>query len=473
MRNISSKAPKLFVRIGVIFLLFVLSATTVFVRPAHAGLKQTVHDIVAKVVPEIDITKTLQSIAAEALTGVAFTVVLQRNGDEVFNCSIVHMISALDGGEASVVSRMTAGASGLSQEDAQALVTDAVAAVDTYEPDVCDFCTSSFASRNSGSLAGVGLVLQEVGLSDPIPVNMASFFKYYAQRIPIIRDTAYAQSPGSWVGGDMVLEIWQLTRNIAYGIVSIVMLVVGIMVMTRKKMNPQVVVTVQNALPRVVLALILITFSYPIGAFFASMVGVLVGAAISIFGDLMTSVLSSSAASSCGIGGSFLQALVANSAFLMSYMGAGLTAVLLGALLLVVALVLWVFLLIKALFIYMKILISVMVAPIQFAVGAIPGNEETTLKWFKEIAANVLSIPLMFFITFLGFYILFAFTYIYAAPPSSASFLGTTVETVGRLGIIIMFGLFGAFGCLMCFGMSISIPKKVKGFIVGEPKRGK
>lgn len=77
---------------------------------------------------------------------------------------------------------------------------------------------------------------------------------------------AYAQGVG-FTGLSPLLEIWKQFRNVAYGIIAIVLIVVGFMVMLRKKIDPKTVVTVQNSIPRIVIALILVTFSYAIVGF--------------------------------------------------------------------------------------------------------------------------------------------------------------------------------------------------------------
>lgn len=59
-----------------------------------------------------------------------------------------------------------------------------------------------------------------------------------------------------------VLTLWQVSRNIAYIVMIIIFVVIGVMVMMRNRINPQTVVTVQAALPGLVIGLILITFSY-------------------------------------------------------------------------------------------------------------------------------------------------------------------------------------------------------------------
>lgn len=61
-----------------------------------------------------------------------------------------------------------------------------------------------------------------------------------------------------------LLELWKAFRNIAYALLAVILIVVGFMVMFRKKIDPKTVVTVQNAIPRIVIALLLVTFSYAI-----------------------------------------------------------------------------------------------------------------------------------------------------------------------------------------------------------------
>lgn len=76
----------------------------------------------------------------------------------------------------------------------------------------------------------------------------------------------YAQGVG-FTGLQPLLGIWKAFRNIAYGLIAIIAIVIGFMVMLRKKIDPKTVVTVQNSIPRIVIALILVTFSYAIVGF--------------------------------------------------------------------------------------------------------------------------------------------------------------------------------------------------------------
>lgn len=97
------------------------------------------------------------------------------------------------------------------------------------------------------------------------PADLAFWIRDTGQTLGFIPKIANAQGPGIGFSGlAPLLKIWKIFRNIAYLLLAIVMIVIGFMVMFRKKIDPKTVVTVQNALPKIVMTLILITFSYAI-----------------------------------------------------------------------------------------------------------------------------------------------------------------------------------------------------------------
>lgn len=95
------------------------------------------------------------------------------------------------------------------------------------------------------------------------PANTYAFVQDMSYSLGFGTRPAYAQGFG-FSGLSILLPLWKQFRNIAYGIIAFVMVVIGFMVMLRKKIDPKTVVTVQNAIPRIVIALLLITFSYAI-----------------------------------------------------------------------------------------------------------------------------------------------------------------------------------------------------------------
>ncbi len=65
-----------------------------------------------------------------------------------------------------------------------------------------------------------------------------------------------------------VFKIWELFRNVAYVLIVVVMIIFGFMIMFRYNLDPRTVVTISDALPRLITALVLITFSYAISGLF-------------------------------------------------------------------------------------------------------------------------------------------------------------------------------------------------------------
>lgn len=83
--------------------------------------------------------------------------------------------------------------------------------------------------------------------------------------------SAYAQgTTGGGTGYNAMkpfLEFWKIFRNLAYSLYIIMFVVVGIMIMLRTKVNAQTIITIQTALPNLLITLLLITFSYAIVGF--------------------------------------------------------------------------------------------------------------------------------------------------------------------------------------------------------------
>jgi len=77
-------------------------------------------------------------------------------------------------------------------------------------------------------------------------------------------------------------NLWKIFRDLSYMLLVIVLIAIGFMIMFRAKINPQTVISVENALPKIVIALILITFSFAIAGFMIDMMYVLIILIISI-----------------------------------------------------------------------------------------------------------------------------------------------------------------------------------------------
>lgn len=119
----------------------------------------------------------------------------------------------------------------------------------------------SSTNLSGGTLGAVtGLI---AGLYQNPPVRTVDYLASVGKGLGIVKE---AQAQGVVGSGANVLSpiinLWQASRNIAYVIMIIIFVVIGMMIIFRQKINPQTVITAQAALPGLVIGLILITFSY-------------------------------------------------------------------------------------------------------------------------------------------------------------------------------------------------------------------
>lgn len=76
---------------------------------------------------------------------------------------------------------------------------------------------------------------------------------------------------------DMIRDLWMYARNISYALFIFLAIILSFMIMFRVKLNPQTVVSIQSAIPKLFITLILITFSYAIAGFVVDLMYVVIG----------------------------------------------------------------------------------------------------------------------------------------------------------------------------------------------------
>ncbi len=154
--------------------------------------------------------------------------------------------------------------------------------------------------ENGGGL--LGATGQLIGLTYNIPVSSTHYARSVASNFGITKKT-YAQvdvkndlfchenpevcnacianpslayCSGSKNGGGAgigylaltpILDLWKVFRNIVYLFFVFVFVLLGLGIMFRIKIDPRTVMTVQNQIPKIIIALILVTLSYAIAGF--------------------------------------------------------------------------------------------------------------------------------------------------------------------------------------------------------------
>lgn len=272
-----------------------------------------------------------------------------------------------------------------------------------------------------GALGMIGYLVQ--GLYDnPPPVSAGD----YLATIHPITETFASSHPTGTVGQDALSPLiipWILIRNVTYGLFILILVATGLMVMFRSKIDPRTVVTVQAALPNLVVSLVLITFSF-------ALAGLVID-----FGRLLQEVIRTLMVSSGmlpidqQVGTTlsdmwraftfnnnnpvtFSESVNANPTNLISGLQTDLLNTLTAIAGEIVTIVILIFSFIISfqlffilLFKYVGLLVKAVFAPLSFLVGALPGRGGTSAGWFRDYLADVLAFPAILFLLNLALFV--------------------------------------------------------------------
>jgi hypothetical protein len=324
----------------------------------------------------------------------------------------------------------------------------------TYGVAAMNLNGKSFASNTtSGSLLGVANFVQGAVLNEPLPVNMAYWWNDNVTRVPFAGKALAQEVTYSGPLLPAIFNAWKVFRNLSYAILALILLVVGFMIITRRKINPQVSVTVQTALPRVILAVILITFSYPIGAAAASFAWVVGVNALRI---AYSAGFTGCSTPGCMFDnfslGSLAIALLGQA---LIFGGMGVIWSLASMLAIAGIIISFIIAMIRVFTTYLRLIFSIIFAPVIIAAGALPGNENLTEKWLRELGANMVIIPAIFGTIGLTGAILAS---LWLSGPLEGAWGSTVLVVLGYPFI----GLYG-------FTMASKMPKIIRGWLVPEP----
>ncbi|MCA9372589.1 ABC transporter ATP-binding protein [Candidatus Woesebacteria bacterium] len=217
---------------------------------------------------------------------------------------------------------------------------------------------------------------------------------------------AYAQGLG-FASLNPVLNLWKTFRNISYMFFVLIFVVVGFLIMFRQKVG-QTAITAQQAIPQIIMSLVLVTFSYAIAGFMIDLMYVLMVLIVGVFssyfpqdifgynilelaGKLFHGAVSPDRNKDFISG--FLQNLdIGGSANQIVSMISGLTLTLVLAIAMLIGVIRLFFEMLKS---YATIIISVVMAPLLLMIGAIPGRSSTFGTWIKTLVGNLSPFPVV------------------------------------------------------------------------------
>jgi hypothetical protein len=264
----------------------------------------------------------------------------------------------------------------------------------------------------------------------------ASGIEYLAEmKDSFLGKPAYAQGIG-FQGLQPILPVWKAFRNIVYVLSSFVFIIIGIMIMLRVKISPQAVISLQSAIPQLVTALILVTFSYAIAGLIIDLMyfiqslflavifngigtpltqnlfpgksaGPVIGTNFSNltntnFGTafyLSTRSFSLGVITSLGgiIGGILAAVLIAGA--VTGLLGGAIGAIGIGAVILTFFFCIFILILVlKFLFgllkCYVTLIFKIILGPLEIGMGAFPNSKLGFSSWILDVIANIAVFPI-------------------------------------------------------------------------------
>ena len=215
-----------------------------------------------------------------------------------------------------------------------------------------------------------------------------------------------------------VLVVWRAARNLSFFLITLVVIIFAFMIMFRVKINPQTVVSLQSSIPKIFIALILITFSYAIAGFLIDLMYVVVG--------LLALIITQSGLSNLTAGGLFADFTTNFNAMellfiywlwfvvfsLYSITGGNIASGIVSFFLFVFAVLTIIVMLwysLKIIILMLKnfalIMIGVITGPIEILVGTVmPGTGFGS--WLKKMLSYLAVYPLWAILFFLAFFFL-------------------------------------------------------------------
>lgn len=290
------------------------------------------------------------------------------------------------------------------------------ATIDSLKAQVTGYSTlhpeTNGVTANRGGLAYTSNLVASLYANPP-----ASGVEYFASQIekfnPI--QPVYAQTGIGYDALTPVKSLWTVFRNASYIGFIIVFVVIGFMVMFRAHISPQAVATVQDSIPRIVIALILVTFSYAIAGLMIDFMFLILNVIINLLGNGSLGgqpIIDSAKASNVVFSKSIFHVIVSSWTGIVGTTADALSQILsdvvnlgdiskllkwtiggIGGLIVgIAALFIMIRIFMLLLMAYVTIILLTLAAPFFFLIQALPGNNGAK-AWFQQMGANISVFP--------------------------------------------------------------------------------
>ncbi|MFH1840538.1 MAG: hypothetical protein ABH807_00030 [Candidatus Shapirobacteria bacterium] len=299
------------------------------------------------------------------------------------------------------------------------------------------------AMAPSGGLAGV-FASAIGGFYTTQPVSNQQYFAYLGQKLNPVKPI-YAQGKG-WDFLSPILELWIISRNIAYIVFVVIFVAIGFMIMLRQKIDPQTVASVQSVLPKIIVSLILVTFSYAIFGLFVDLAFLFNG----VIQRAFEGAFANFAPKACPpVGPCWIEEFYPVD-FLKNVAGAGIPGILVGGIKILLGAVgiiggdftsffnlaiafTFISSVIKIFFSllsrYVTIILITIFSPFAFLWGSLPGQQDTISSSIRTMLSAVLSFPVIMLMVNLAYIVSKTGVLFSTLPP----FMGAALDKPGAL----------------------------------------
>lgn len=161
-----------------------------------------------------------------------------------------------------------------------------------------DVNTGKFGyTETNGGLAGFATNM--IAQMYVMPTHTSEYVRYLSSNFGIAKPVS-AQGFG-FESLSPLANLWATFRNLVYAVFVIIFMIIGIAIMFRVKIDPRTVMTIQNQLPRIIIGIILVTFSLAIAGLLIDLmyvvsylvVGVFLQANNDLFGPVTLNIVGS------------------------------------------------------------------------------------------------------------------------------------------------------------------------------------
>ncbi|PIR43498.1 hypothetical protein COV24_02525 [candidate division WWE3 bacterium CG10_big_fil_rev_8_21_14_0_10_32_10] len=239
--------------------------------------------------------------------------------------------------------------------------------------------------------------------------NMNAYASDLKNQVPLLGGSKTANA--AWWGaslkgltlGQGFYQLWVASRNMTYYLIIIPTVAFGFAIMFKMQINPQTQITLMKAIPRLLIVIILITFSYPIAALMVQLAEPVADVGVSLIAS-MTSTSTVTDLSSMN-GQLFILIFILVGSLGGGFVGA-IFALILGVFILI-ALARYLF---TAFILMVKAGFLISLGPLILLVAGFPGREGVIKQYFINLAANIFGLSAIsvlfaasYYVVYLGF----------------------------------------------------------------------